>query len=324
MTPHEPESTDLRGLVVVASLLFLLSWAHPPGYDLGTAAAFAQIVDTDGQHVYDGAKPYMYSQLPELLKAVPELQGLEPAQSEEDLPGILDKAGERIRGLVESLPDTSSRENVTQEQLSHEGLLYSRKARSFNFLILTHRSGERVNLEEYRTDSLGRPVKLKDMESGFAVTTGLATSWAHFNPGNRSGAWFSLLGKQEIDGHKTYVVGFAQRPGWATVVGTYVWNQTSVLVLYQGIAWIDTMSYRIIRMRTDLLAPREDADLLRQTTEIQFGEAHFPEIASPQWLPQEVVVTIETSDRILRNHHHYSDYKLFRSESTVKALDRSQ
>jgi len=49
----------------------------------------------------------------------------------------------------------------------------------------------------------------------------------------------------------------------------------SALLLYQGLAWIDAISYRIVRMRLDLLKPRLDIGLERSTTDIQFGEVHL-------------------------------------------------
>jgi len=74
-------------------------------------------------------------------------------------------------------------------------------------------------------------------------------------------------------------------------------------------------------MRTDLLAPRDDIGLAKQTTEIEFGEVHLPRVSSPLWLPREVVVTTESKGRILRNRHHYSNYKLFAAESTIKPIE---
>jgi hypothetical protein len=280
-------------------------------------AAFAQLADTSGQHVYDGANPFVDWQLSEVLKAVPELHGLKPAASQEELPGILDKVGERIQALLEVLPDTSAREDIAQEELTRNGRVYARRVRSFGFLILVHRSGAKVALEEYRTDSQGKLVEPQS-EDEFAVTADFTTSWAHFHPGNRLASRFSLLGQQKLERRNTYVVAFAQRPGWATVVGTFVKDRRSVLILFQGIAWIDVESYQILRMRTDLLAPREEVDLKRQTTEIEFGAVRFPGVSSPRWLPRDVVVTIESKARILRNRHHYSHYQLFRSESAIK------
>jgi len=88
--------------------------------------------------------------------------------------------------------------------------------------------------------------------------------------------------------------------------------------MYQGFAWVDPQSHQILRMRTDLLAPRSDVRLPRQTTEIRFGEVHFDSYSQAFWLPREVLVTVEYERQIYRNRHLYSDYLVFLVESKDK------
>ena len=82
-------------------------------------------------------------------------------------------------------------------------------------------------------------------------------------------------------------------------------------MMYHGLAWIDPRNHQILRMRTDLLAPRMDVLLARLTTEVWYREEHFS--ASPQafWLPREVVVTIGWNGRVYKNRHRYSEYRVF-------------
>ena len=53
-------------------------------------------------------------------------------------------------------------------------------------------------------------------------------------------------------------MAFAQKPGWATSPDNVVYKGRSVRILYQGTAWIDEASFRVVRLRTDLLAPHPD------------------------------------------------------------------
>jgi hypothetical protein len=116
-------------------------------------------------------------------------------------------------------------------------------------------------------------------------------------------------------------------------------NRKSVLILYQGIAWIDAAGYQILRIRTDLLAPRPDINLKKQTTEIEYAEVRLPQVSSSLWLPRKVIVTTTTKERVqalgstsatevcdqvFRNRHQYSQYKLFRAESTIKPIGPDQ
>ncbi len=101
-------------------------------------------------------------------------------------------------------------------------------------------------------------------------------------------------------------------------------NGRFVLILFQGIAWIDAASCQIVRMQTDLLAPRQDVGLDRQTTELTFDIVRLPGVSSALRLPREVVVTSESQGRVFRNIHRYWDYKLFTAESTIKPIGPDQ
>ena len=91
------------------------------------------------------------------------------------------------------------------------------------------------------------------------------------------------------------------------------------VILYQGLAWVDRRTCQIVRIRTDLLTPRTDLGLLRQTTEVRFGEVHFQSTPETFWVPQEVVITNSvTNGRTYRNRHHYSDFQVFLVESSEK------
>jgi len=301
-------------LTILATFMLLFSRAVLFGGCCGAAPPLAQLVDTSGQHVYDGAKTTVGRPLVELLKAAPELRGLEPAQSQEELDEILDKVGANVDALLEGFPNLIAREDIDEERLDRKRSVTTRRLDPFSYMILAHESGEKVDLEEYRTDAKGNRTEPRQLERKFCLTTGFATMWIHFHPGNRPASRFKLLGRQELRGHKTDVVALAQRPGWATVVGKVESNGTSIVILYQGIAWIDVPSYQILRMRTDLLAPREDVGLERQTTEIEFGEVRLPEVSTPLWLPHEVVVTTASNGEILHNQHRYTSLNFHGTE----------
>ncbi len=95
-------------------------------------------------------------------------------------------------------------------------------------------------------------------------------------------------------------------------------KDASVIVLFQGLAWIDSQSYGVLRLRTDLLKPQTKIRLNRQTTEITYGAVQFKQVASALWLPSEVAVTVEFKGNTYRNKHSYSDFKLFNTDSKEK------
>ncbi len=310
-----------RGRAILACLLLLIVgravfWAE------GGAPLLAQVLDqgTADQHVYDGAKTIIEYSNAELLSAFPELRRLQFADSQNELPRILGKVGANVEAAVDGLPNLISREDVTQRPITveHSASAKTRRLGPFNYMMLAHESNGNTSLEEYRTDSQGNRSVPQQLERDFFLTSGFSTMWTLFNPGNRSAANFSLLGREELHGRMTDLVAFAQRPGWATIVGHVVQNGRSAVILYQGIAWIDVPTYQIIRMRADMLAPRWDIGLRQQTTEIEFGEVRLPGVLTPLWLPQTVVVTTNWRVETLRNEHHYTNYRLFRVASTIK------
>ena len=73
----------------------------------------------------------------------------------------------------------------------------------------------------------------------------------------------------------------------------------------------------IIKIQTDLLAPRPEVGLDRQTTEVILSEVLLRGIASPLWLPKVVKVDIRFYGLSFRNEHHYANYRQYRVSSKM-------
>lgn len=271
------------------------------------------------------AAPYLEYPLPKLLKAVPELKGLAPAENQQQLPVLLVRVGDIIQDSAKKLPNLTSREEVIQTRLctnprSHGGCLDSEQRREFNYLILSHRNNENTGnqLEEYRTDLKNRRIDPADLESGAPKSQGFAAMWLLFSPSHRSESDFRYLGQQKVGKHgTTFIVAFAQKPDAVRLPGEILLQGRSVPVWYQGIAWIDQSSSQIIRMRTDLLAPQADIHLQRLTAEIQFGEVRIPRVATALMLPMEVDITLELNAEVSKEVHSYSNYRLYAVETRM-------
>jgi hypothetical protein len=85
-----------------------------------------------------------------------------------------------------------------------------------------------------------------------------------------------------------------------------------VHLLVQGIAWVDKNNFQIVRMRTDLLAPRLDIKWDEQTTEVTFSEVPLLDVPYPLWLPNDVKVNMTFNGHNFRNEHHYTHYRRYR------------
>jgi hypothetical protein len=140
----------------------------------------------------------------------------------------------------------------------------------------------------------------------------------------QSQSTFRYLGRQKINGRETYVIAFAQQPTKARLNGTFESSEQRATIFSQGLAWIDSQTYQITRLRTDLLKPLPEVNLQRETTEIVFGEVQFKGLTSGFWVPQQVTVSVDWNGRQFRNEHRYSEFKRFNVEATEKIRELGQ
>jgi Tfp pilus assembly protein PilF len=261
--------------------------------------------------------------VPELMKAVPELAGLEAASSQDELPAILQKTGENVSAFFTGFQNTVSLEQVREERLSKQGKVKDFQELKFQYLLTSQPQAGRLELEEYRTDSHGDRAAPTGLDSGFMLTSGFASASLLFHPNYQSGANFRYLGRQTVKGKAMHVVAFAETPDKAQMIERFNTNDGSVLVVFQGLAWIDADTYKIVRLRTDLLKPESKIRLQRQTTEITYDPVQFKQLAAAVWLPSEVAVTVQWAGKTFRNMHKYTDFKLFNTgiEEHVKPVD---
>jgi hypothetical protein len=156
------------------------------------------------------------------------------------------------------------------------------------------------------------------LQEGFMLTLGFVSASLIFHPAYQAETTFRYLGRQKVNGRDTFVIAFAQRPEKARLYGIFKSAETRMATFSQGLAWVDSASYQIIRLHTDLLLPLPQIELEKETTKIDFGEVHFSRIAEAFWLPRDVTVSVVWNGRYLRNEHQYSEFKLFNVEATEK------
>ena len=287
----------------------------------------SQLMDLQERQRYAGVRSVVDWSPSELVKALPDLKGMETAPSQEELPMLLQKVGENVVVFFRDFPNTTSVEKVRQERLLVGTISPDRvgpstsfpqvQEQTFHYLMLAGPQNKPMKgLQEYRTDNKGNPVNLQGTRNAPSIlTSGFVSSPIYFHPLHQDGSTFRYLGRQSIEKRETYVVAFAQRPGATRLVAWVSDGRKMAAVLLQGVAWIDPTTYQIIRMHTYLLAPRPDIHLEKQSTEIRFAEVHFKTIAGAFWLPEEVVVNVNFFGEVYRNTHRYSQFRLFNVET---------
>jgi hypothetical protein len=199
------------------------------------------------------------------------------------------------------------------------GPIWDSHTEKFQYLALARPAASGVGLDEYRTNDKGQVVQPGGSGGNYFVTKGFVSMPLHFHPDYQADSTFRYLGRQVISKRQTYVVAFAQQPGMARLPGRISFGEVTLLVLRQGIAWIDSSTYQVLRMQTDLLASKEQIDPKRETTEIEFQEVRFKKAPQALWLPRQVVVTFDWKGHAYKNRHSYSDFKLFTVGTEQKA-----
>jgi hypothetical protein len=284
-------------------------------FPLPVRALYAQVQARKSLQSFAEERSVVSEPLPALLKDVPELTGLVPASSQAQLASILQKAGENVRAFFGNFQNTVSLEEIHEERLGRDGKVKDSLDERFQYLLLSHPEEQRLGLEEFRTDFRGDRKAPTGLSSGLMVSTGFATACLLFHPAYQAGSTFRYLGQQRLGTRLCHVVAFAQNPERAQMVERFNADGGPILVLLQGLAWIDAESYRMTRLRTDLLKPQPKIRLERQTAEITYSPVRFKQSALEMWLPTQVALTVEWRGKTYRNLHRYSDFRLFSTET---------
>jgi hypothetical protein len=153
------------------------------------------------------------------------------------------------------------------------------------------------------------------------ITSGFASSWLYLGAAEQHDSRFRYFGIQAIRDRECHVVGFAQDSQKARRVGELRIGDINASSLVQGLAWIDTQTFQILRVMTWLLAPRTDIDLSSHISTVDFYPVHPIGSERVLWLPRDVRVWVLFRGVAIRNTHHYSNFKLFRVESTIKPAE---
>ena len=275
---------------------------------------------------YKRAEPITQWSLKKLQHHIPELKGIEPADDQSPLAEILQGVSANLQKFVVNFVDTSAVEHIDEAETPPywgEFAPYSsrpttnRMSQKFDYLILRRQEGGAFNLIEYRT-GLGKQSKRRQELSGdFIKTAGFAAMPLFFGPLQQAWSEFRYLGRQKIGGADTEVVAFAEHVEPAAVMGHFLLSGKSVPLLVQGVAWIRPGDYQILQMRTDLLSAIPP--LTRMTAVIHLAKTRFADSPTVLWLPKEVEVKVDYGGFEFANRHTYSDYRMFRAKSVIKA-----
>jgi tetratricopeptide (TPR) repeat protein len=291
---------------------------RPMDLPLEDRMVYARLKERLELRAYEQARTVMDRSPEELVRSIPALQGLEPADSQQPLAAVLARVQGNVEKFFREMPNTVSVEEIHEESLNRKGEVEDFLEEKFQYLLLARPERSELGLREFRTPADAEGLQSGKLKLGYMRTSGFACTSLHLHPAYRAKVNVRLLGRQIIDQRRAWVIAFAQRPENALVLARFVAEGKSSPMIVQGVAWIDPENFQILRLHTDLLKPPPQTHLTKQTTDIRYGEVGFKGVASSLWLPREVTVTVQWKGRTFRNQHRYSDYMMFNVETEEK------
>ena len=276
---------------------------------------------SDGELHLAPSEMAIYSKAPTLIdwnsRQVKEnLHKLRPAENQDQLPMVLGRTGQTVTALLRDFPRVSCDEEV--KAVSSQGRVEDSSHHKFRYIVIPHPEDVVPTFEEYRTDVNGKPLNQEKLRHLPLVTYNFTSTALLLSPTDQRASHFRYFGIQTIRGRECYVLGFAQDPEKAHRMGRFSFQGKSSVLLLQGLAWVDSNTFDILQINTWLLAPRTDTGLRAQVSQVEFYPTKVGESERVVWLPRDVSVLVLCPSMFARNTHHYSNYKLFDVESTIK------
>jgi hypothetical protein len=280
--------------------------------------------------IYKGAQT-LIDWTPRQIHHCPFLRKLRPAGSQDQLPMVLERVGQTVTLLFHGFPRIACDEVISETrpgqgevELMGDGTMVtpvgageSQKVK-VRYIVIPWPSGDLPAFEEYRTDLEGKPLDAMSLR-GFSLTSSKYTSAClYFSPADQHDSRFRLFGTETIRERECHVVGFAQEPEKARRIDRFHSQGATFGLLCQGLAWIDSETFQILRVTTWLLAPRKDIGISSQITTVDYYPVQPSGSEGVLWLPRDVTVVLVYRGTQVRNTHHYSNFMLFRVESTIK------
>ena len=241
----------------------------------------------------------------ELVRAVPELAGLQFDTGQGRLDALLQAAGANLASEVAKFADISAAEDI--HEMRFESVVGVSRRETFRYRIRPV-SNAADQLDEFREDPTTKAVVKMPAHNDFLVFGHFADLMNNLLPQYRAQLRVRYLGRlKEPD---AFVVAFAQAPDETLLRSHLDAGPNGDEPELQGLVWIDAAANRILRVRFDVLEPVEGFALESFTTDISVVPVTFQSTGSVLWLPVKATVHAKYAGGELHTVHRFSDYRL--------------
>jgi VWFA-related protein len=245
----------------------------------------------------------------ELIRAVPDLAGMQFDSTQDRLAGLLAPAAENLESMFARLVDVAATERI-HEMRFEDGAEAPPRWETYRYLVRRLAEGSPEPFTELR---VGPDPKAPTPAAtdGFLVVGHFEKLLRYLLPQYRQDSRFRYLGRTQEAGQGSWLglVAFAERADSVQPLG-YIQLRGGGIATMQGLVWIDEATHRIVRLRVDLWERIEGSPFETLSTDIAFAAVKFPSIDSALWLPARVTIHGQAEGAELHTVHRYSDYLL--------------
>jgi len=243
-----------------------------------------------------------------LLAAVPA-----KAATDSQFATLLDHVGRQVEKFWSNFGSVTCTEAVTQSKLGEKNKVLFVQHETFDYLIALQSSGQDISVDESRLEKVhtGSKGKASLLETnGFAIFTLL------FHPLYQSRYQFRQLPDEVVQDHRLLRVAFEQvsRDHPLSVLQV---RELEYPLQWRGTAWIDPVSWAVVRIQAGLGDSMADMGLLRLDADVTYSNVQFNSSTS-YWLPARAVIDAETKRQHWHNTHLFTGYKRFTVDTDVK------
>ena len=243
-----------------------------------------------------------------LLAAVPAKAATDP-----QFATLLDHVGRQVEKFWSNFASVTCTEAVTQSKLGEKNKVLFVQHETFDYLIALQSSGQDISVDESRLEKVhtGSKGKASLLETnGFAIFTLL------FHPLYQSRYQFRQLPDEVVQDHRLLRVAFEQvsRDHPLSVLQV---RELEYPLQWRGTAWIDPVSWAVVRIQAGLGDSMADMGLLRLDADVTYSNVQFNSSTS-YWLPARAVIDAETKRQHWHNTHLFTGYKRFTVDTDVK------
>lgn len=223
------------------------------------------------------------------------------------LENILSHTGKRLDEFVSNVNQITATEVLVHERLDKDGKAKKSQRRKFNYVVLVKETkrGE-VTIEEFRNGMPGNFGFPDEM-----AATGMPALAMVFHSDHRKEFDMACGGSLTWHNRQVWPVQFRQKKDQPARMCLLKTATREYPVPLMGTAMIDSRSYQIVHLESDLVAPIPEVRLLKEHQVLDYGPVWFERGSLTLWLPREADIVLDSNGKHFHQRHTFTDFRLF-------------